>query len=69
MILTIDIKDSVADKILYFLEHFKNDIKIVEQDNEFIENIQKSQNDLNNGDIIEIDDVDEYIRKLTNEIK
>jgi len=69
MILTIDIKDSVADKILYFLEHFKNDIKIVEQDNEFIENIKKSQNDLNNGDIIEIDDVDEYIRKLTNEIK
>ena len=29
MTLTIDIKDSVADKILYFLNHFKDDVKIL----------------------------------------
>jgi len=32
MTLTIDINDSVADKILYFLEHFKDDVKIVNQE-------------------------------------
>jgi len=29
MIVTIDIKDSVADKILYFLHNFKDDVKII----------------------------------------
>jgi len=33
MMLTIDIKDSAADKILYFLESFKKDVKIVSGDN------------------------------------
>jgi len=32
MLVTIDIKDSVADKILYFLESFKKDVKIVSAD-------------------------------------
>ena len=32
MTLTIDIKDSVVDKILYFLEHFKDDVRIVERE-------------------------------------
>jgi len=32
MTLTIDINDSVADKILYFLEHFKDDVKIVDKE-------------------------------------
>ncbi len=31
MQLTIDIKDEVADKILYFLEHFKDDITIIDK--------------------------------------
>jgi len=31
MTLTIDINDSVADKILYFLENFKNDVKIIKK--------------------------------------
>ena len=31
MTLTIDINDNVADKILYFLENFKNDVKIIKQ--------------------------------------
>jgi hypothetical protein len=34
MRLTIEIKDSVADKILYFLEHFKNDITIIHDERE-----------------------------------
>ena len=30
MTVTIDIKDSVADKILYFLKSFKDDVKIID---------------------------------------
>ena len=30
MLLTIDIKDSAIDKIMYFLEHLKDDVTIVE---------------------------------------
>jgi len=30
MTLTIDINDSVADKILYFLDHFKDDVRVVD---------------------------------------
>jgi len=49
MTLTIDIKDSVADKILYFLNNFKDDIKIIDGiiDNKplDIESIQKNDDD------------------------
>jgi hypothetical protein len=31
--LTIDINDTVSDKILYFLEHFQDDVKIISQIN------------------------------------
>ena len=68
MTLTIDIKDSVADKILYFLENFKNDVKILKKENDFLVDMKKSQNDLESGDVIEIVDVDKYIDKLQNEI-
>jgi len=30
MLLTIDIKDSAIDKIMYFIEHLKDDVTIVE---------------------------------------
>ncbi len=50
MRLTIEIKDSVADKILYFLENLKDDIKIIKKvDNTIepcdIEVIEKSDPD------------------------
>jgi hypothetical protein len=47
MILTIDIKDSVADKILYFLQNFKDDIKIIDSEtlNSDIEIIDKNDPD------------------------
>ena len=31
MILTIDVKDSALDKILYFLNHLKSDVKIMKK--------------------------------------
>jgi hypothetical protein len=49
MLLTIDIKDNIADKILYFLNSFKDDIKIIDSktDNQSleIESIEKNESD------------------------
>ncbi len=67
MLVTLDIKDSVADKILYFLEHFKDDIKIDYQ-NSFIEDMKKSIKDIEKGNLEEIEDIDKYIEDLSYKI-
>ncbi len=67
MVVTLDIKDSVADKILYFLEHFKDDVTI-DCKNSFIDDMQKSIKDLEKGNLEEIRDVDKYIKELSHEI-
>ncbi len=46
MILTIEIKDSVADKVIYFLRHLKDDVTILERDEDI------------NVEIIKEDDLD-----------
>ena len=69
MTLTIDIKDNVADKILYFLDHFQNDIKVIKKENTFLSDMKKSQNDLENGNLVEIENIDNYMKELSNEIK
>jgi hypothetical protein len=51
MQLTIDIKDSALDKVLYLLENLKSDVKIVSTSNNNIldiESISKSDKDYNN---------------------
>ena len=69
MTLTIDVKDSVADKILYFLNHFQDDVKVIKQKSSFESDMILSQKDLEDGNIEEITDVDSYINELANEIK
>jgi len=68
MVVTIDIKDSVVDKILYFLEGLKDDIKIIKKESDFMLNLKKSEKDLDAKRVVEIDDIDEYISNLKNEI-
>ena len=47
MILTIQIKDSAVDKIMYFLEHLKDDVTIVSKDYELSSDIEPiNENDL-----------------------
>ena len=69
MTLTIDVKDSVADKILYFLNHFQDDVKVIKQESSFEGNMMLSKKDLEDGNIEKITDVDSYINKLADEIK
>ncbi len=69
MTLIIDVKDSVADKILYFLNHFKDDVKVIKQEDTFLSDIKQSQQDLEDGNVIEIENVETYIQELADEIK
>ena len=43
MLLTIEVKDSVADKVIYLLNNLKNDVKILNS----IEKIDKNDSDYN----------------------
>ena len=49
MQLTIDVKDSALDKVLYLLENLKSDVKIANTSNNTldIESISKSDKDYN----------------------
>ncbi len=69
MTLTIDVKDSVADKILYFLNHFQDDVKVIKQESSFESNMMLSKKDLEDGNIEKITNVDSYINELADEIK
>lgn len=51
MVMTIDIKDSFAQKVLEFLKQFE-DVRILEQENYYIDNF---------GDLIEVRNGEEYI--------
>ncbi len=38
--LTLEIKDSAMDKIMYFLNHLKDDVKIINQEAENLEDLR-----------------------------
>ena len=69
MQITLEIKDTIFDKFLWMLEHFKNDIKIVEQDSESIdvEHCLNIKDKIDSDDLSgfePIDDVDKHIKEL-----
>lgn len=45
MTLTLDIKDSAIDKIIYFLNHLKDDVKIIDAVDSNMETIDTSDAD------------------------
>ena len=69
MQITLEIKDTVLDKFLWMLEHFKNDVTIVEKESENIDihGCLEIKENIAKGDLSEfkaIDDVDEHIKEL-----
>jgi len=65
----MQIKDTIFDKFLWMLEHFKNDIKIIEQDSESIdvEHCLNIKDKIDSDDLSgfePIDDVDKHIKEL-----
>ncbi len=70
MILTIDVKESAVDKIMYLLNHLKEDIKIIEKkEANFADRIRESEEDIKYGRVKKIEDVDKHIEELKNAIK
>ena len=67
--LKIEVQDNLLDKILWLLNSF-NGVKVeqVNQKNIFLEEIKKSEKDIVDVNISEINDVDDYIKNLKNEI-
>ncbi len=68
MQITLEIKDSIFDKFIWMLEHFKNDIKIVENVEEIdidgcLETMDKIKHK-NFSEFETIDDVNEHIKEL-----
>ena len=68
MQITLEIKDTIFDKFIWMLGHFKNDIQIVETSdsidiNGCLRTMDKVKNkEFNNFQ--EIDDVDKHIKEL-----
>jgi len=59
MLLTIDIKDSALDKIMYLLKNLKSDVKIIET---------KQRDMKDNFDFITTEELDNY-KKISNDYK
>ena len=67
MVLRVEIEDNLFDKIANFLKSFNVKFEI---EDEFNTNMKESIRDLKNNKIIPIDEnIDDYIKKLENEIK
>ena len=66
MQLTINVKDSVVDKVLYFLEHLQGDVQIIQKNSddfdtisdEKLRELQKYSNDYKQG---KKEDFEEYV--------
>lgn len=59
MIVTLQIKDDAYEKFLYFFNHFKEDLTIIEsrQNDEIdlLENLKEAVDDVNNGRVHTVD--------------
>jgi len=70
MIITLDIKDSVADKILYFLNNLKDDVRVLEKkETELAASVRESEEDIKYGRVTKIEDIDKHIEELENATK
>ncbi len=67
----IEVNDNIADKVLWFLENLKESVKITKVEKPSLDesDLTKSIKDLENGNIVPIDDIDRYIKELSDEIK
>jgi len=69
MIITIDIQPNLYDEFIETIKKFKNGIKVLQNKNSFMKGIEESKKDIENNRLIEINDIDNYIKELENEIR
>ncbi|MFK5970275.1 MAG: hypothetical protein QM487_09185 [Candidatus Marithrix sp.] len=64
---TIEIQDDSVEKILWLLNSLKGvKVEIISRKDIFLEEIKSSEDDILNGKITEIKDIDNYIEDLKN---
>ncbi|NWF66643.1 MAG: hypothetical protein HXX81_04145 [Campylobacterales bacterium] len=64
MILTIDIKESAYEKVMYLLNHLKDDVEIVQEDTftkELANKKEKALRDFENGESVKWNDLKKEI--------
>ena len=69
MTITIDIQPNLYDEFMETIKKFQDGIKILQNKNSFIKGIEESKKDIQNNNLIEINDIDNYIKELENEIR
>ncbi|KOR28106.1 hypothetical protein TI05_17575 [Achromatium sp. WMS3] len=68
-ILKVEVEDSLVDKVLNFLSNCKGVTVEMIDKYSFLQEIETSEQDMLNGKLEKIEDVDKYIEDLENEIK
>ena len=60
----VRVNDDIITKFLWLLDYFKKDIEVIEIDNDtYLERIENSKKDIENGDI-KVFDFDAFEKKL-----
>lgn len=67
--LKVEIQDNLVEKILWLLNSFDGvKVETMDKREKFLEEMKNSENDILNGRVHKIDDVDQYIEELKNAI-
>jgi len=69
MTLTIDIQPNLYDEVITMLKKFQNGVKILNNTTPFMKGMEESKKDIENKNLIQINNIDDYIKELENEIK
>jgi len=70
MQLTIEVKESALDKIMYLLEHLKDDVKVIDKkESTWVSSVMESEEDIKYGRVTKIENIEGYIEELDNATK
>jgi hypothetical protein len=65
--LKVEIQDNLVEKILWLLNSFDGvKVETMDKREKFLEDIKNSENDILNGRVHKIDDINKYIEELKN---
>ena len=65
--LKVEIQDNLVEKILWLLNSFDGvKVETMDKKEKFLEDIKNSENDILNGRVHKIDDINKYIEELKN---
>jgi hypothetical protein len=69
-VIKVEIQDSLVDKILWLLNSFDGvKVETISKRDEFLKGMALSEDDILNGRVTNIDDIDKHIEDLRNAIK